>query len=934
MSLQRHFLDWNEPATVKVRKFLLPEQLIGPVDLYQKLIVVPTHQAGRRLREALASHCASYNTALLSPNVIIPTDLLRHEEDMRSIASPTEVMAVWANTLMKANLSDYRGLFPAQAPEQDFPWAIHMGKMIQQLRDSLADGGWQITSAYQEFKDIFEEAERWKDLAKLENEYLHQLELSELHDPIRHIIRQSESPELPEGIEQLIIAAVSEPTPLVVRALEHLSEQLPVTILVYAPESLAGHFDAWGRPIAEEWQSSQIKVPNDAVNIVLTSSPENQSNTVLDLIAEESNKFGPNDIAIGTPDSGIIPFLAAGLAKKDLPTFDPAGKFIKEHTIYHLLKTFHALVNENSYAAFSGFLRNADILTLLEKKHGISPRWLLGDLDKFQNQHLPLEWEHIANCFPGDGEARKFENLEKTVDFIRGLLESFEHKDFDSAIQFLLQTVYEVKQLNPQKPDDKEFIAVAKTIDSTLREMGGNTIAISKEQRLSLFLERLGEQRYFLDREGTVIDLDGWLELLWNDAPFLIVTGMNEGKVPNSKITDIFLSDSMRRQMQLRHDGDRLATDAYIMHALIAPRDTSGRVCFIAGKTSNTGDPLKPSRLLFLCSDEDLPHRAGKLFGNPEDKGENYPATISFRLETQPPSDVPANRLAITKMPVTWFKDYLSCPFRFYLKRVLEMDELDDQKTEMDSLDFGVMVHHALQTMSAQNMRDSEKNEDALIRFLQNSAQSWVTERFGQHPPLQVEIQLHSAKQRLAAAARTQTKLAREGWDILRHEMNAKIEIGGMHITGRIDRIDRHRENGTIRILDYKTSDKVTKPEDAHFGSVSLTTHDFAKVQIGSKEKRWIDLQLPLYHMMLPESKEFAGPIEIGYFNLPKAVSETGVYLWSNFNNDLLESAQACAQSIVRGIQNHAYWPPADKITYDDFSKLFHAEITDCINIG
>ena len=80
MSVELRFLGWDAPATTKVREFLLPQELTGPVDLARDLIVVPTRQAGRRLREALALHCASQKTALLSLRVVTPAFFLRPED--------------------------------------------------------------------------------------------------------------------------------------------------------------------------------------------------------------------------------------------------------------------------------------------------------------------------------------------------------------------------------------------------------------------------------------------------------------------------------------------------------------------------------------------------------------------------------------------------------------------------------------------------------------------------------------------------------------------------------------------------------------------------------------------------------------------------------------------------------------------------------------
>ncbi len=94
MSVELRFLGWDAPLTTKVREFLLPQDLTGPVDLARDLIVVPTRQAGRRLREALALHCSSQKTALLSLRVVTPSFFLRPEDEAGTVAAPLEVAAV------------------------------------------------------------------------------------------------------------------------------------------------------------------------------------------------------------------------------------------------------------------------------------------------------------------------------------------------------------------------------------------------------------------------------------------------------------------------------------------------------------------------------------------------------------------------------------------------------------------------------------------------------------------------------------------------------------------------------------------------------------------------------------------------------------------------------------------------------------------------
>jgi ATP-dependent helicase/nuclease subunit B len=255
---------------------------------------------------------------------------------------------------------------------------------------------------------------------------------------------------------------------------------------------------------------------------------------------------------------------------------------------------------------------------------------------------------------------------------------------------------------------------------------------MDKESALELLLWSLGRESYYPEPEEAMIDLEGWLELPWNDAPLLIVTGMNDGKVPDSHPADAFLPDTLRRQLNLRHDEDRLARDAYLMTSLIESRRGQGRVCFVVGKTGASGDVLKPSRLLFQCSDAELPRRAERLFGTPPEARAGHPSSISFRLEAAPPPDVPAENLELKRISVTAFRDYLDCPFRYYLKHVLGMEALDDQKKELDAMGFGSLVHDTLHQMALNEEMRRCEGVDRLQEFLCGKAADWVTERFGQ----------------------------------------------------------------------------------------------------------------------------------------------------------------------------------------------------------
>ena len=930
MPVKRVFLGWDAPITTKVREYLLPDILSGHVDLGRQLIIVPTRQAGRKLRESLALHCASQNTALFPPVVRTPSFLL--EADAGNIATPAQVAAVWADVFMKKGIENCSSLFPAPVSAVDFTWGLHTGMLLQSLRETLSEGGFSINDICATFGEALEEQERWQQMADMGNAYLSRMRDLGLIDRCSLSLQTAVSSDLSGRFDTIILACVPDPIPNALLALSHIVDSIPVITLIHAPESEAERFDEWGRPITEQWLRNPIPITDAATTVLLTSNPITQSRKVLGIMAEQAGRFSVTNTAIGVPDASIIPVLGADLAERGITSFDPAGKRVSDHQLYRLLDAYRSLVSESSYAALSAFLRHADVLDHLYHAKGIPADKLLQEMDTFQNMHMPSNIADMLEILPQTGAAsgspNSFASLRSALAFVRECLETFIAGDFDYAVRTLLQTTYQHRIVNAATPEDNEFTTIAELIDAALHEIMDSAeagISVEKENGLHLLLWRLNTQHYFTERISADIDLEGWLELPWNAAPLMIVTGMNDGFVPDSHTGDIFLPDSLRRKIGLRHDDDRLARDSYLMQSLIESRKSGGRIYFLVNKTSITRDPLKPSRLLFRCEDEELTARASLLFAVPADISPNYPASVSFKLNPAPPDGIEPARLNPDTLYVTQFRDYLACPFRFYLKHVLQMEEMNDTRQEMDALDFGILAHEALNAMGNDEQMKRSDNEWRLHAFLCKQAEVFVRKRYGANPPLQIQIQLDVIEQRLLAASREQVKLVRDGWEIIACEKSISATINGMRVSGKIDRIDRCRDSGMLRILDYKTSEVGKTAEETHLGSIPKTaqTPDYAKLMVASRAKRWLDLQLPLYIILLGEDPAFEGKKVAGYFNLPRSIDETGINIWENLDEIILGAAQSCAENIIDAIRHRIFWPPSEKLPNDAFGSLF-----------
>ena len=168
------------------------------------------------------------------------------------------------------------------------------------------------------------------------------------------------------------------------------------------------------------------------------------------------------------------------------------------------------------------------------------------------------------------------------------------------------------------------------------------------------------------------IELSGWLDLALDDAPVMVVASMNDEHVPTSEIGHQFLSNGLCKQLGILDNDRRYARDVYALTVVQAVRE---HLLLIAGRRNESGDPQKPSRLLFATDPETAARRAKAFFsyegqsteelwmtGSPRTK---LPQTQQFSIP-KPSCHHPLSKLSVTK-----FRDYLECPYRFYLKHVL-----------------------------------------------------------------------------------------------------------------------------------------------------------------------------------------------------------------------------------------------------------------------
>ena len=276
------------------------------------------------------------------------------------------------------------------------------------------------------------------------------------------------------------------------------------------------------------------------------------------------------------------------------------------------------------------------------------------------------------------------------------------------------------------------------------------------------------------------------------------------------------------------------------------------------------------------------------------------------------PLPIPEKGAAVENLRVTDFKQYLLCPYRFYLSRILRIESVNDRAAEMNALQFGSLVHWVVDAFGRSEIKDSQKLKE-IEEFLEERLETFARAHYGGKRLPAINVQIQQARQRLAAFAKWQAGRAAEGWRIEYVEAPAEsngtpFDVDGriLLLHGRIDRIDVH-ENGAVAILDYKTSKEANSPEKTH-----------------RNKNEWIDLQLPLYrHIAATIGIDMTKDLTLGYIALPEDSAKMDL-LPASWSTAELDQADEDARDVVRQIWRGEFWPMKDLKTdiKDEFPEI------------
>ncbi|MFK7850212.1 MAG: PD-(D/E)XK nuclease family protein [Akkermansiaceae bacterium] len=896
--LQRIFVGYESPFLHALTDFLIEDRESLP----ETLVIVPTSQSGRSLRQALAERGKS----ILAPTVTTPGRLL--STDIHSVAPKWLETLAWIETLeslSNSDLKNFDGLFPAtsEASFETPDWATSIAAEIVSLRTTLQNQRLDLSTASKRLAGTTEYP-RWRDLARIES--MTEKRLSGWNFTSRSKALLSDF-QLPSHFNRIVLGGITELPSCLEETLREAS--LEIVSVIPAPDSEQYEFSEMGIPL-DSWKERPLP---DSASVSIHADPSTQAQSAVETIAHAD--FSSDSIALGSADEEVGAAICNLLSTEGWTAFFPAAK----PAIPSLTRLLHVWKDWLSEASSRNL---ASLLTLPESDALISGNRATNSqlLNKTRDRFPIVDPESLARILDKKDDS-DVKHLQVTISNLLKARSRFLSTSFPKAIDDLLSAIESSDGNRSETASQvRDFLDEASPIFGKVKR--------SHSFWLQMLLKELPTPTS-QPPEDRVIDIQGWLELLFEPGKELIICGMNDRFVPARSGGEPWLSETIRVKLGIATDSDRHSRDAFLLHAMIKMRESSGSTNLLCGQNSLGGDSYLPSRLLLEVERKKLVPTVKNLFREIEPPEANLIWTRDWKWQT-PSKETPKT------LSVTALRDYLSCPFRFYMKHIVKVSQPEPDRREMNARDFGSVTHEVLEFWGKDPEAKDLDDAAALASYFDSILARSIFRKFGKKPPLSIRIQAKSIRQRLEWFAIEQAEMAKQGWQIIHIERKINIEAGAFTIRGMIDRVDQHRETGQLRVIDYKTG-KVNKVESEHRQQVSARTRIPSHVlgQVGplqdgvnAKGKPvqflWKNLQLPLYS--LAERTDHSSeniPIPC-YIGLGKTKGDIKLSVWDQFSNEDLDAAKSCMEWIASQIDEPTFWPPSEKVAYDDFAVLAH----------
>jgi ATP-dependent helicase/nuclease subunit B len=291
----------------------------------------------------------------------------------------------------------------------------------------------------------------------------------------------------------------------------------------------------------------------------------------------------------------------------------------------------------------------------------------------------------------------------------------------------------------------------------------------------------------------------------WRSFDAVLLLGSDATHLPSGDNSSVWFNDAVRGTLGLPTREVHLAQQRDDLLALLSMSDT----VLVTWQSSKGGEKnllspyLEMLRALHeLAYGGDLTElELGALLEDAQVRGAHFPLpeATAMPAPSMPQSLIPC------RISASGYNSLVACPYQFYARHMLRLNEMDEVREGVEKRDYGEWVHDILHRFHQQFPVLNEHTRAGLEETLQHIsgevfaptvecdylARAWLL-RWQQAIPAYLDAQLRSEA---------------EDWRYQSGEMPFELPLTDeLTLHGRIDRVDV-RADGAARVLDYKMMD-------------------------------------------------------------------------------------------------------------------------------
>lgn len=292
----------------------------------------------------------------------------------------------------------------------------------------------------------------------------------------------------------------------------------------------------------------------------------------------------------------------------------------------------------------------------------------------------------------------------------------------------------------------------------------------------------------------------------WRSLDAVLLLGCDATHLPAADNGSVWFNDAVRATLGLPTRALHQAQQRDDLLALLAMNDT----VLATWQSSRNGEAnllspyLEMLRALHqLAYGDDLAERElADLLGHAQVRTTDFPLP---NVAAMPAPGVP-HSLIPQRISASGYNSLVACPYQYYARHMLHLNELDEVREGVEKRDYGEWVHGILHRFHQQfpALADHRREvlEEALLRISHEEFAPAVERDY------LACAWLLRWQQAIPAYLAAQLKSAAEGWRYQGGEVPFELPLtDDLMMHGRIDRIDR--QSNTVAVLDYKMMDAV-----------------------------------------------------------------------------------------------------------------------------